>query len=101
MGIHYAPSEEVVWYGVMREKFVHSLMVSLEWRVIAFVITGIFLWITTGHLLTATGLALVLQIILFIAYVLWYFLRQELKLPLFPGFSKIIRGKNDTATPAH
>lgn len=72
----------------MREKIVHSFLVSLEWRAIAFFITGTFLWITTGHFWTATGMALALQVILFFAYVLWYFFRHELKTPLFPGLSR-------------
>lgn len=68
----------------MREKIVHSFFVSLEWRVFAFAITNIFFWITTGDFWKATGYALLLQAVLFLAYMLWYFLRQELHLPLVP-----------------
>jgi hypothetical protein len=58
--------------------------VSLEWRFFAFVITNIFLWVTTGEFWKAAGLALALQIILFVAYVIWHFFRNELHMPLFP-----------------
>ncbi len=60
-------------------------MASLEWRVFAFVITNIFLWITTGEFWTAAGLALMLQIILFVAYVIWHYFRNELHVPLIPS----------------
>lgn len=72
----------------MREKFMHTLLVSLEWRVIALVITNIFFWITTRHFWTAAGLALLLQFILFVSYLIWHFVRVELKLPLFPGLTR-------------
>lgn len=72
----------------MTSKIVNSFLVSLEWRVIAFFITEIFLWITTGHFWAATGLALLLQAILFVAYTTWYFFRQELRMPLFPGIMR-------------
>jgi hypothetical protein len=70
----------------MTEKIVHSFIVALEWRIFAFVITNLFLWITTGSFWTAAGLALILQVILFFAYTLWYFWRQELHMPFFPQF---------------
>lgn len=62
----------------MREKILHSLLVSLEWRIIAFFITNIFFWFNTGSFWVATGLAFLLQTILFIAYTLWFFLRHEI-----------------------
>jgi hypothetical protein len=68
----------------MKGRVMRSVMVSLEWRVFAFIITNIFLWITTGEFWTAAGLALTLQIILFVAYVIWHFLRNELHVPLVP-----------------
>ncbi len=61
----------------MREKFFHSLYSSLEWRVYAFFITNIFFWFTTHSFWKATGLALLLQIILFLFYTLWHFVRVE------------------------
>lgn len=64
----------------MREKIIHSLYASLEWRIIAFVVTNVFLWSTTGSFWKAAGLALILQSILFVAHTLWYFLRHELDL---------------------
>jgi len=68
----------------MIDKFFHSFYASLEWRFFAFIITNVFLWITTGSFWTATGLALVLQIILFFFHTLWYFWREELHMPLLP-----------------
>jgi len=68
----------VVCVHCMREKVLHSLFVSVEWRVIAFVITNIFFWVTTGSFWAAAGLALVLQAILFFVHTLWFFLRHEL-----------------------
>ena len=68
----------------MRRKLLHSVYASLEWRAIAYVITNIFLWITTGSFWAATGLALILQVILLFSHTLWYFWRRELQLPLFP-----------------
>jgi len=62
----------------MRSKILHSLYASLEWRIIAFVITNIFFWFTTESFWHATGLALALQTILFIVHTIWFFLRQEL-----------------------
>ncbi len=64
----------------MREKIVHSLLISLEWRLIAFVITNAFLWITTGHFWKAAGLALLLQLVLLAAHLVWHFLRFEMHL---------------------
>ena len=59
-------------------RFKHTLLVSLEWRLIAFFITNIFLWVTTGSFWTATGLAFALQLILFVSYTVWHFFRCEL-----------------------
>ena len=72
----------------MRRQFVHSLLVSIEWRAIAFVITNIFFWVTTGEFWKAAGLALILQLILFVAYVIWHLLRNEMHLPLIPDSLK-------------
>lgn len=68
----------MVGYGEMKDKMLHSLVVSLEWRAIAFVITNIFLWATTHSFWVATGLAFVLQVILFVAYTIWFFFRHEI-----------------------
>jgi len=70
----------------MKDRIVRSLMVSLEWRVVAFVITNAFLWITTGHFWTAVGWAFLLQLILFVAYIIWHYFRNELHVPLVPSF---------------
>jgi len=72
----------------MANKIVHSFMVSIEWRLIAFFITEVFLWATTGHFWKATVLAFALQVILFFSYTIWYFFRQELRMPLFPGIAR-------------
>ncbi len=61
----------------MREKLLHSLYASLEWRVIALVITNLFFWATTHSFWKATGLAFLLQAILWVAYLIWHFIRQE------------------------
>lgn len=79
-------SAKSVTMSRMRKKFLHSLQASLEWRLVAFIITNIFFWITTGQFLEAAGLALTLQLILFVAYVTWHFFRNELHTPLLPDF---------------
>lgn len=61
----------------MREKLVHSLYASIEWRLIAFVVTNLFLWATTGSFWKAAGLAVLLQVILFFIHTFWYFVRHE------------------------
>ncbi len=61
----------------MKQKILHSVYVSLEWRAYAFVITDLFLWATTGHLWQATLSAFGLQIILLISHFVWYYFRQE------------------------
>lgn len=61
----------------MREKFIHALSVSIEWRVLAFIVTNIFFLFTMHSFWEATGLALLLQGILFAAHTLWYFTRIE------------------------
>lgn len=75
----------------MRRRIIHSLLVSLEWRFFAFVITNIFFWFTTGQFWKAAGLALSLQIILFVTYVIWHLFRNEMGMPLFPstGFRRL------------
>lgn len=70
----------------MRKKIIRSLRASIEWRIFAFVITNIFFWVTTGHFWQAAGLALTLQIILFLAYVIWHLVRNEMHAPLIPSF---------------
>ncbi|HCM43610.1 TPA: hypothetical protein DIS55_01500 [Candidatus Kaiserbacteria bacterium] len=70
----------------MRNRVVRSFLVSLEWRAIAFVITNVFFWITTGHFWKAAGLALLLQLILFVAYLIWHLCRNELGTPPIPSF---------------
>lgn len=77
----------------MQESFFRSLKVSIEWRIIAFFITNMFLWASTGEFWKATGLAFILQIILFTTYVFWHFFRQELKKPFFPGLKSIRSSK--------
>ena len=69
----------------MRRRIIHSLLVSLEWRFFAFIITNIFFWVTTGEFWKAAGLALALQLILFVSYVLWHLFRNEMTVPLFPS----------------
>lgn len=61
----------------MREKLLHSLYASLEWRVIAFIITNLFFWFTTNSFWKAAGLALMLQAVLFLTQILWHFVRYE------------------------
>ena len=69
---------EPLWhYRQMREKIFQSFMSSLEWRLYAFFITSIFLWIMTGHLAESTLQALGLQIILFIGHLTWYYFRSN------------------------
>ena len=69
----------------MRRRIIHSLLVSLEWRFFAFIITNIFFWVTTGEFWKAAGLALALQLILFVSYVVWHLFRNEMHVPLFPS----------------
>ncbi|RJR14473.1 hypothetical protein C4585_00010 [Candidatus Parcubacteria bacterium] len=66
----------------MRDKIFKSLLISLEWRIIAYVITNLFLWVTTGEFWKAAGLALVLQVILFFAFLIWHLFRVELRVSL-------------------
>jgi len=61
----------------MKQRLMKSLMVSIEWRVIAYIITNLFFWFITGTFWQATILALWLQLILFVAHFAWYFLREE------------------------
>ncbi len=61
----------------MKDKILHSLYASLEWRVIAYIVTNLFFWVTTGSFWKAAGLALILQIILFVVHTFWYFTRHE------------------------
>lgn len=61
----------------MKERLIKSATVSLEWRGIAFVITELFFWATTGELWKATALALELQLILLAAHFAWYYMRES------------------------
>lgn len=61
----------------MKQRILRSITVSLEWRVIAFIITNLFLWISTGKLFEATILALQLQLILLVVNVCWFYFRYE------------------------
>jgi hypothetical protein len=65
-----------VHHSLMKQRLMKSLKVSIEWRVIAFIITNLFLWATTGSLWQATLLALSLQGILFVTHFIWYFVRE-------------------------
>ncbi|HYD92987.1 MAG TPA: hypothetical protein VEB18_00805 [Candidatus Paceibacterota bacterium] len=60
----------------MKQRLIKSMKVSLEWRAIAFLITEVFFYATTGELWHATILALSLQLILFVTHFGWYFLRE-------------------------
>ncbi len=64
-----------MYYKYMREHFIASLKVSLEWRVIAFVITNLFLWLVTKEFWEATWVALALQTVLFVVHFVWVFFR--------------------------
>jgi|GEM_PF-3407098 len=59
----------------MREHLISSFKVSLEWRIIAFIVTYGFLLLTTGKFWTATWTSLSLQLILFIVHFVWVMLR--------------------------
>lgn len=61
----------------MRERIVHSILFSLEWRLYAFVITSLFLWATTGHLAFAVVQSLGLQIILLLGHTIWIYFRTQ------------------------
>ena len=60
----------------MKQRLLKSAAVSLEWRAVAFVITNLFFWATTGHFWQATILALELQLILLVVHFGWFFLRE-------------------------
>jgi hypothetical protein len=60
----------------MKERLMKSLAVSVEWRIIAFLITNIFLWLVTGEFWQSTVMALGLQAVLFFAHFGWYFIRE-------------------------
>jgi hypothetical protein len=61
----------------MKQRLLHSATMSLEWRVIAFIITEIFFLMTTGEIWQATILALELQLILLVAHFAWFFVRES------------------------
>ncbi len=48
---------------------------ALEWRLFAFIISGLVLYAATGRLLESTLLSILLQIFLFIGHVVWYYYR--------------------------
>ncbi len=60
----------------MKQRLLKSAAVSLEWRLIAFIITELFFWATTGHFWQATILAVQLQLILLVAHFGWFFVRE-------------------------
>ena len=61
----------------MKERLMKSLAVSVEWRIIAFLITNVFLWLATGAFWQSTIMALSLQAVLFFAHFGWYFIRES------------------------
>lgn len=75
--MHIASLVTRVHHAYMKQRLMKSLMVSIEWRFFAFIITNVFLWAVTGELWQATVLALALQAVLFVAHFVWYFLREE------------------------
>lgn len=75
--MHIAQARGEVHHTFMKQRLMKSLMVSIEWRFFAFIITNIFLWAVTGALWQATVLALALQAVLFVGHFVWYFLREE------------------------
>ena len=70
----------------MLKKVLRSFYISLEWRILAFIITNAFFWITTRHFWTAAGLTVLLQSVLFVSYTIWHLFRHELHKPLVPTF---------------
>jgi len=62
---------------VMMKELTDSFVASLEWRAIAFVITGAFMWFVTGNLGQATFVTLVLQLILLCVHAMWLFFRHS------------------------
>ncbi len=61
----------------MKQRLLHSLYASVEWRIVAFLITNAFLWLATGEFVRSTLLAIELHLILLVAHFVWFFLRQE------------------------
>ncbi len=61
----------------MAREILKSFLFSLEWRVYAFIITTLYLWITTGYLAFAALQALGLQVLLLIGHTLWYYFRTR------------------------
>lgn len=61
----------------MKQRLLKSAAVSLEWRAVAFLVTGIFFWTTTGEFWHATILALQLQLILLVTHFGWFFFRES------------------------
>jgi hypothetical protein len=61
----------------MKQRLIKSAMVSLEWRAVAFLITELFFWATSGEFWHATLLALTLQVILLVTHFGWYYVRES------------------------
>jgi hypothetical protein len=53
-----------------------SIAASLEWRFIAFILTGLFLWATGGDFWAAARTALVLHLILLTGHATWFYFRS-------------------------
>lgn len=71
---------------VRRKKILHSIAASIEWRIFAFLITGIFLWTTVGDFWKAAQTAFVLQLILLVCHCTWLYFRSGY-VPLEQGLS--------------
>lgn len=61
----------------MKKRLLHSILLSLEWRVIAFVITGLFLFAVTGELWQATLLSFGVHVFLLVGHSIWLVVREE------------------------
>jgi hypothetical protein len=59
-----------------RKKLLHSLTASIEWRILAFLITGLFLWVTVGSFWKAAQTAFILQLILLTGHTAWLYYRS-------------------------
>jgi hypothetical protein len=61
----------------MKKRLLRSFLFSIEWRIIAFVITGVFLWVVTGELFQATMLSLGVHALLLVGHSIWLMVREE------------------------
>ena len=59
-----------------RKKVFYSLTASIEWRVVAFLLTGLFLWASGGRFWQAAQTALGLHLILFAGHTTWLYFRS-------------------------